>query len=285
LRVAVIGANGQLGSDIMTVFGNSAVPYTHSEIDVTDYDSLKLIKEVDAIINTAAFHKVDGCENDPLKALNVNSLGARNVARWSREIGATAIYIGTDYVFDGKKTMPYTEEDVPNPINSYGISKLAGELYTRSINEKHYIFRVSSLFGIAGASGKGSNFVETMIRKAGSGERIQVVDDIIMTPTHAQDAAETIRAVLQAGAEKVPYGTYHASNSGQCSWYEFARDIFGMLNVNADLARISSEPQPTIRRPAFSALASSLPEHGIKIRHWKEALKDYLIKKGHLKRV
>jgi len=117
------------------------------------------------IINTAAFHKTDQCEEEPLKTFSVNAIGAKNVATISKEINAITVYISSDYVFDGSKKEPYTEEDTPNPINTYGISKLAGELYTKQ-NPKHYIIRVASLFGVAGASGKGGNFVETMIKKA-----------------------------------------------------------------------------------------------------------------------
>lgn len=136
----------------------------HRDIGVSDYHGCLLSKEhqPEIILNTAAFHKIDQCEEEPLKTFQVNAVGAKNVAEISMEIGAVTVYISTDYVFDGLKNSPYTEDDTPNQINTYGISKMAGELYTRQ-NPKHYIFRVASLFGVAGASGKGGNFIEAFL--------------------------------------------------------------------------------------------------------------------------
>ncbi len=142
----------------------------------------------DVVINTAAFHKTDQCEEEPLKTFSVNALGARNIAMITKEIDATTVYISTDYVFDGSKKEPYTEEDIPAPINTYGISKLAAEHFTKQ-NPKHYIMRIASVFGKAGASGKGGNFVETMIAKAKKNESLTIIDDMWMSPTYTIDAA------------------------------------------------------------------------------------------------
>lgn len=255
---------------------------THKEVEVTDYKSCQIIKEYrpDFIINTAAFIKVDQCEEEPLKAFSVNAIGAKNVAAVSKEIGAVTVFISTDYVFDGFKGEPYTEDDVPNPINTYGISKLAGELYTKQ-NPKHYIIRVASLFGVAGASGKGGNFVETMIAKAKRGEQISVVDDMWMSPTYTRDAALAIKRIIEA---ELPYGIYHVTNEGCCTWFQFAKEIFKITNLNPALTPIkTSQLQMKAKRPKFSALRSvKLPKYGIKMRDWKEALYDYLVEKGHI---
>ena len=214
MKIAVIGSTGQLGTDLIKTLkdGHEVIGLAHKDIEITDYGSCMILKEhrPDVVINTAAFHKTDQCEEEPLKTFSVNAIGARNVTMVSREMEATAVFISTDYVFDGSKNKPYTEDDVPAPINTYGISKLAGEHFTRQ-NPKHYIIRIASVFGAAGASGKGGNFVETMITKAKKGESITVVDDMWISPTYTKDAALTLKGIIES---KLPYGTYHATNSG-----------------------------------------------------------------------
>jgi dTDP-4-dehydrorhamnose reductase len=284
MKIVVIGSTGQLGTDLMKVLKNEheTVGLTHQDIEVTDYTSCQILKKhhPDVIINTAAFHKTDQCEEEPLKTFAVNAIGAKNIVTISKEIEATTIFISTDYVFDGSKTKPYTEDDIPNPINTYGISKLAGELFTKQ-NPKHYIIRVASLFGVAGASGKGGNFIETMIAKAKKNELISVVDDMWMSPTYTKDAATTIKKIVEA---KLPFGTYHATNQGYCTWFQFAQEIFKITNLNPTLTPIkTNQLQMKARRPKFSALKSvKLPKYGIKMKSWKEALYDYLIEKGHI---
>ena len=284
MRIVIIGSTGQLGTDLMKALQNEhlVTGLTHQDIETTDYNSCLTLKQhaPDVIINTAAFHKTDQCEEEPLKTFSVNALGARNIATVSKETGATAIFISTDYVFDGLKNEPYTEDDTPNPINTYGISKLAGELYTKQ-NPKHYVFRVASLFGVAGASGKGGNFVETMITKAKKNEPIIVVDDMWMSPTYTKDAALTIKRVIES---LLPFGTYHATNLGYCSWFQFAEEIFKVTGLNPNLQPSkTSDTQTKARRPRFSALKSTkLPKHGILVREWKEALHDYLKEKEHI---
>jgi len=284
MRIAIIGSNGQLGTDLVRILRNDheVIGLTHKEIEVSDYSSCLILKEYkpDVIINTAAFHKTDQCEDEPIKAFQVNALGARNIAMISREIGSITVYISTDYVFDGSKNHPYNENDIPNPINTYGITKLAGELYTKQ-NPKHYVIRLASLFGVAGSSGKGGNFVETMIAKAKKNEQISVVNDMWMSPTYTKDAALLIKKILEL---KLPYGIYHASNKGYCTWFQFAEEIFKLTGINAYLKPIqTNQLQAKARRPMFSALESiKLQEYGIKVRDWKEALRDYLLEKGHI---
>jgi dTDP-4-dehydrorhamnose reductase len=284
MKIVVIGANGQLGTDLMKAFqrDHEVMGLTHKEVEVTDPNSFAILRDQhpDVIINTAAFHKVDQCEDEPLKAFSVNALGARNIAVLSKEMEAITVYISTDYVFDGAKTEPYTEDDFPVPVNTYGISKLAGELYTMQ-NPKHYIFRVASLFGVAGASGKGGNFVETIIGKAQKKEPISVVDDMWMSPTYTLDAAKIIKAVLES---KMPFGAYHATNAGYCTWFQFSQEIFKVLGLKPALTSIKTEQlQMKAKRPKFSALKSvKLPEYGVHPRNWRQALRDYLTAKGHL---
>jgi len=283
MRVAIIGAKGQLGSDLVKVFGEEAIPLTHKDLDVTDFESLKILKELgpDVIINTAAYHKTDECEENPEKTFLVNSVGARNVALISREIDAINVYISTDYVFSGTKGEPYTEEDVPNPINVYGVSKYAGEIFTKNYSQKYYIIRVASLYGKAGASGKGGNFVEFMIEKAKKGEEIRVVDDMFMSPTYTKDVARILKKFLELKPE---FGIYHMVNKGYCSWYEFTKVIFEILGWDVEIKPIrSGELRRLAKRPQFSALKNKkLEKLGLKMKPWKGALREYLKEKGYI---
>ena len=288
MKIIIIGANGQLGYDLIRAFENTEdeiAPLTHADIDVTDLrsasETLRNI-EPDAVINCAAYVRVDDAEDFPERAFAVNALGARNIARICRDLNSILAHISTDYIFDGRKKEPYTEEDTPNPLNVYGNSKLAGEYFVRNTLEEHYIIRSSSLFGASGASGKGGNFVETMIKKARNGEEIKVVDDMIMSPTHTRDLAGMIKKIL---IKKLPFGIYHAANQGQCSWYEFAKTIFETLEMEANLSPTkTSTLQSKARRPIYSPLVSiKLGKHGLEMKNWKEALTDYLVEKGHLK--
>lgn len=284
MKIVVIGSTGQLGTDLMKTLEaeHDVIGLSHNDIEVADYDSCMILKEhhPDVIINTAAFHKTELCEHEFLKTFSVNALGARNVALISEEINATVVFISTDYVFDGTKSEPYTEEDVPAPINTYGISKLAAEHFTGQ-NPSHYIVRIASAFGVAGASGKGGNFVETMIKMAKNKEAITVVDDMLMSPTYTKDAASILNGILKL---QLPYGVYHATNKGYCSWYHFAKEIFQITKLTADLTTTKTDLDcEKARRPLFSALTSTkLPKYDLEPQDWKGALRAYLIEKGHI---
>ncbi|CAI1492442.1 dTDP-4-dehydrorhamnose reductase [Thermococcus nautili] len=286
MRVAIIGANGQLGTDLVEVLkdeGFDVVPLTHRDLDVTVPESLKILKETkpDVIINTAAYVRVDDAELYPEKAFAVNAIGALNVARIAEEIDAINVYISTDYVFDGEKGKPYTEDDIPNPINVYGTSKLAGEIFTKNYSGRHYIIRVASLYGRAGARGKGGNFVNWVIEKAKRGERLKIVNDQVMSPTHTLDVAKTLAEFLQLEPE---YGVYHMVNEGYCSWYEFTKAIFEILSWKVEIEPIeSSELNRLAKRPRFSALKNwELKNLGFKMRSWRDALQEYLNYNGYL---
>ncbi len=283
MKVAVIGAKGQLGTDLVDVLNEefTVYPLTHEDVDVAVSESLEVLRDIhpDVIINTAAYVRVDDAENHAEKAFAVNAIGALNVARISSEIDAVNIYISTDYVFDGEKGEPYVETDKPNPINVYGASKYAGEILTKNYSEKHYVIRVASLYGKAGASGKGGNFVNWVVDMARKGQELRIVADQFMSPTYTKDVALAVREFLKLRPD---YGIYHMVNDGYCSWFEFTKAIFEILDWDVEIQPIkSSELNRLARRPAFSALQNyKLERIGIKMRHWREALRDYLAEKG-----
>jgi dTDP-4-dehydrorhamnose reductase len=286
MRVAVIGANGQLGTDLVKILNDwDLILLTHSDLDICDFVYTRKVIEgakPKIVINTAAFNRVDDCENEPSKAFWVNTYAVRNLAQVCASLNCVLMHISTDYVFGGEKRAPYTEDDAPNPLNVYGVSKLAGEYFVRALCPKHFIVRTSGLYGVAGSSGKGGNFVETMIRLAKEGKPIRVVTDQVLTPTYTRDLAHKIKELLQTEA----YGVYHITNSGQCSWYEFAAKIFELLSLKPDFGpTTSAEFGAKAKRPAYSVLAHGrLAQLGLDdLRSWPEALAAYLEEKGLLK--
>jgi dTDP-4-dehydrorhamnose reductase len=284
MRAVVIGANGQLGTDLIKILsGWDIVGLTHSDLDIRDLARARVVLsqiKPDAVINTAAFNRVDDCEDEPDKAFSVNAYGARNLARVCAELHCVLTHISTDYVFGGEKASPYIEDDVPNPRSVYGGSKLAGEYFVRNICPKHFIVRTSGLYGLAGSSGKGGNFVETMIRLAGEKKPVRVVEDQVLTPTYTNDLAERLKELVQTQA----YGLYHVTNSGQCSWYEFAARIFFLLGLKPDFGPTTTKAfGAKAQRPAYSVLApEKLRQLGMAaLPSWEDALERYLIEKGH----
>lgn len=284
MRTLLLGSNGQLGSDLRRIWTDELIALPHQELDVCDRDRVHAIIRREApqlIINTAAYHRVDECESNGARAFEVNALGAKNVADAAREVGAAVMFISTDYVFDGEKGAPYVEEDLPRPLSVYGVSKLAGEHLVRQSNPRHFIVRASSLFGVAGASGKGGNFVETMIRKAREGEALRVVDDQVSSPTFTWDLA----LKLQELASTQRLGLYHVTNTGHTSWHGFAAKIFELTGLRPSLTAITSqELGAAARRPRFSVLEHrALRAAGlVPLRSWEEALVAYLSEKGYL---
>jgi dTDP-4-dehydrorhamnose reductase len=282
MRIAIIGATGQLGSDLVKVLGtvHHLIPMTHEDIEVTDCASVFALigqSQPDVVINTAAFHRVDQCEDDVGKALSVNARGVRNVALACREAGATLVHLSTDYVFGGDlaRSTPYAEDDLPAPTNMYGVSKLAGEHVIRYLTERYFIFRVAGLFGVAGSSGKGGNFVELMLRLASEGRSVRVVDDQRTTPTYTVDLARQIAAVIETDE----YGLYHATSQGDCTWYEFAAEVFRQSGLEPPLARArTGDFGEKATRPAYSVLGNAALQRLGKdiMRPWQEALAAYL---------
>lgn len=289
MKVAVIGASGQLGSDLCkTLTDLQIVPLTHRDVEIVDLSSVKRAlsqHRAEVVINTAAFVRVDDCETDPDKAFLTNALGARNVAVVAQEIGARMVHISTDYVFGGEtetRTTPYTEFDTPTPPNTYGKSKLAGEEFVRYLCHKHFIVRVSALFGTAGSSGKGGNFIETIIRLAKERPELTVVNDQIFSPTYTRDLARKIAWLITTEY----YGTFHITNKGICSWYDFAVEILRQAGLDTPVIPITSDQYPQkARRPQYSVLDNyHLRLLGADdMRPWQEALNDYLKSKGHIR--
>ncbi len=279
MKALLIGVDGQLGTDLKRTCPDdvSLTGLTQDDLDITHQASvLSIIKEQapDLIINTAAYTRVDDAEENVDLAMNVNAIGVKHVSIAAQLCGARLVHISTDYVFDGGKVSkkePYFEDDCPAPINTYGISKYAGELFAQSYCQRHYIVRLASLYGKAGAMGKGGNFVYTMLKLAKERKTVNVVNDIFMSPTYALDAAGMIWDIALSDRE---YGIYHVVNSGICSWYEFASEIISAVGLRASILPVSSSEFPTkARRPVWSPLAS---KKGITMRPWQEAVRDFL---------
>jgi len=286
MRIAITGANGQVGTNLIETLSNEheIIALTHKDLDITDLNKTKTtLNKIrpELVINTAAYHKTDECEENPEKSFLVNSIAVRNLALICKEIGASLIHFSSDYVFDGKKKEPYTEDDIPNPINVYGVSKLAGEIFIRNTLKEHYIIRPSGIFGKAKKAGK-KNFITRMLELAREKGKLKIVDDQIFSPTYAKDLAEKVAELIKTNK----YGTYHITNSGYCSWYELAKTAFELTGINVELKPIKSHEFPMkARRPHFSVLENrNLKRIGLSpLRHWKEALKEYLKEIGELK--
>jgi dTDP-4-dehydrorhamnose reductase len=279
-RVLLIGANGQLGSDLAKALardGAEVIPRRHSDIDVRDGDAVArelAAHRSDFVINTAAFHKVEECETHPELAFEVNATAVRRLGVACAEAGAVLVHFSTDYVFGSGKQEPYAESDLPGPLNVYGASKLAGEYLLATVADRYYIIRTCGLYGVAGSSGKGGNFVELMLRKAQAGETIRVVNDQVLTPTYTVDLAEAVVALMKTGR----FGLYHVSAESKCSWYEFARGIFEISGMHVDLrpATTAGFPSP-VRRPSYSVLSKAkLRALGIEMPDWRDGLPRYL---------
>jgi dTDP-4-dehydrorhamnose reductase len=284
LKVAVIGAPGQLGQDLMRVFDEDAVGFAHQDLDVTDearVASAISSAEPDWVLNTAAFHRVDDCELDPTSTFAVNAVGALNVARAAADVGSGVVFYSTDYVFGGEdreRDHPYEEGDSPHPLSVYGASKVAGEQLVAQANPRHLVVRSAGLYGTA-TSRKGWTFPELMLNKARTDGFVRVVTDQVLSPTFTADLALKTKELIEHDA----VGLFHLTNDGECSWYEFARGAFDLAGVEAEMEPIESgQLRQRARRPSYSALTTArLQNMGLNpLRPWKEALSDYLRTKG-----
>lgn len=281
MRALVLGANGQLGSDLVRIWRSrvEVVPVTRADADVTDAEALRrlvtLVKP-DVVLNTTAFHNLPLCEQEPLRTFEVNAVGGRNAALAAREVGAAFVQFSTDYVFDGRKGAPYVESDTRQSLNVYGASKIATEDLVLQAHPGALVVRVSGLFGLAGSAGKGGNFVETMLRLAREGQPIRVVADQATAPTNTAEIAEGLLPIVEAGTQ----GVVHLAAAEGCSWADFAEAIFDLCGLRPDFRRVTSaEFASPVVRPAYSVLAS---ERVPPLRHWRVGLERYLREKGHL---
>ena len=282
-RVALIGATGQLAYDLRRAWAEHApedqlIGLTHAEVEVADLNSGRAILETirpTLVVNTSAYHKVDVVEENTDRAVAVNAMGPRNLALACRGLDAVLMHMSTDYVFSGRKAAPYVEADPVDPVNVYGVSKAGGENFVRYLWPKHFIVRCSGLYGVAGSSGKGGNFVELMLRLALRGGPIRVVDDQTLTPT----ATRALAAQIAELSRTTSYGTYHATCQGQCTWFEFAAEIFRQARVSPPLyPQTTADSGAKARRPGYSVLENeNLKRLGLdRMPPWQEALAEYL---------
>jgi len=295
-KAVVIGGNGQLGSDLVRVLqarrvaasaasggsveDDGVVSLRHADIEVCNpvevRETLSQLKPA-VVFNMAAFHRVDDCEDDQERAFSVNAVAPAHLARICHELDAVFVHISSDYVFgsDRQRAVPYLETDAPGPVNVYGASKLAGEYLVKNSTPKHVVVRTTGLYGTAGSSGKGGNFVELMLRLAREGKPIRVVNDQRLAPTYTADLAPAIIDLV----DRQQYGLFHVVNRGGCSWFEFATAIFELAGLAPDLTPTATETfAARAERPRYSVLSTeSLADAGIaRPRPWREALAAYL---------
>lgn len=273
MKILVTGAKGQLGIEVAKQSGeHDLILAGREDLDITDArqvsSCLRGVKP-DAVIHCAAYTNVDGAESDEDGAFRVNAIGAQNMAAGCLETGARLVYVSTDYVFDGTKQGVYREFDPVNPQTVYGRTKWQGEELVRQILGRHYIVRTAWLYG------EGKNFVQTMLQLAEKQHTLRVVADQVGTPTSTVDVARAIYRLLDSDA----YGTYHASCQGQCSWYDFACEIFRQAGKQVQVLPVTTAefPRPA-KRPAYSVLDNYMLRMtvGDPMRSWQKALAEYI---------
>jgi dTDP-4-dehydrorhamnose reductase len=280
MRYAVLGANGQLGGDLCPRLRGQVLRLTRTELDLSQPGAACEVLgrlRPDIVVNCAAYNFVDRAEDEPAAAFAVNAWGVRELALACRELGCVLVHFSTDFVFglDAGRRTPYVETDAPGPVSVYGLSKLAGEYLVRALCPRHFVIRTCGLYGIRGSGGKGTNFVETMLRLARQGKPLRVVADQVCTPSYTADVAAATAALL--GTEC--HGVYHLTNAGCCSWLGFAEAIFELEGIRPDLTPVTSaEYGARARRPAYSVLdRAAYGFLGLPLpRPWREALAAYL---------
>jgi dTDP-4-dehydrorhamnose reductase len=280
--VLVTGSGGQLGQALQSIAPNYSdihfVFCDSTKLDITNLNNIKQqFKQFKPsfCINAAAYTAVDKAESEPEKAHLINVVGVKNLAEVCKEFDTTLFHISTDFVFDGTKDSPYSEDDVPNPTGVYGQTKLEGEKAIQETWDKHFIVRTSWVY-----SQFGSNFMKTMLRLASERDKLSVVNDQIGTPTNAVDLAEVLVKIVQSPITHHPssntFGVYNFSNEGQCSWYYFAKKIFEFNNINVNLEPIPTTSFPTsAKRPTFSVLDKTKIKNkfGVEVKYWETSLK------------
>jgi dTDP-4-dehydrorhamnose reductase len=280
MNVAVIGANGQLGTDLMDVLSvrHNVTGLNHADIEITEVESvrnaLSTIKPA-IVLNTAAYHIVPEAEKFPAKAFQINGIGALNLAKVCQDLNIRLVHYSTDYVFDGKKQKPYTEDDRPNPLSVYANTKLSGEYFALNYCDHSYVVRVSGIYGKVPCRAKGGNFITTMIKLANEKPEVRVVNDEILTPTPTYHIAKNTAALIETDA----FGLYHMSCEGEVSWYEFAKVIWETLRLKTPLYAASVKDFPlVVKRPFYSVLENkNLNKLGInEMPEWREALIQFL---------
>lgn len=280
MRIAVVGSEGQLGAAVVLEClsaGHEVVQFTHSMLDIASGEQVRTVMDrarPDAIVNCAAYNDVDGAEDHPVAALDVNTFAVRALARASDACGAAFVHYSTDFVFDGKASQPYTEADVPNPRGTYAASKLLGEWFACTA-QRAYVLRVESLFGSVkgGRPAKGS--VASILKGIQSGAETRVFEDRTISPTYVFDAAVATRTLLEGSATP---GLYHCVNSGSCTWLEFAYALARTLGVEPNIVPIKmSETKLRAERPMYCVLSNAkLAAAGVTMPSWEDAVVRYI---------
>jgi len=286
MRIAVLGAAGQLGRDLCPRLPGKVLPLTRADIDLAVVSSIPRTLDAvrpDVLVNCAAYNWVDRAEAEPGVAFAVNGLGVRHLATHCAARGIRLVQFSTDYVFglDNTRTTPLTEGNLPGPVSVYGLSKLAGEYFARTECPQTLVIRTCGLYGVWGSGGKGGNFVETMLRLAAAGKALRVVNDQRCTPSYTVDVAEATVALINNNAQ----GIFHVTNAGSCTWYEFALEIFRQTGLKPDLQPVTSDEfGAAARRPRYSVLSNAklagYGQAGLQPvpppRPWPQALAAYL---------
>ena len=262
-RAVVFGAAGQLGVELVRELKArryAVTAWDRTQVDITDTSAVeRALAQTDAevVFNAAAYNQVDVAEKEPLAALQVNGLAVRNLALACRQIDAQLVHFSTDYVFDGCARHPYVEDDPPHPLGAYAVSKLAGELYAQAYLERVLVVRTSGVFGPGGLQTARGNFVELMLRLAGSGQPIRVVEDHVASPTFAPLLAARTADLV----ERTQSGVFHIGGGSPTSWFQFARTIFEVAGLQPMLmATNEREYRTAARRPKYSALSNAKME-------------------------
>ncbi len=281
-KILIFGSEGQLGHDLAAVLAADyqVKAFSRVQADITDFNSVfKIItrEKPEFVINAAAYNKVEAAETQSDLAFTINASAVGNMASAAANAGGVFVHVSSDYVFAGNKAL-FTEADEPNPLSAYGQSKLKGEKLIQSSQVNYYLIRTSSVFGIQAGKQK-MNFVDTIIARAKEDKALKVVDDQIMSPTYSFDLAGKIKELIEKPA---PFGIYHVSNQGSCSWYEFAQKILELMSINAPITPISTEESGTkVNRPKKSILKNlALEKEGFApMPTWQDALSRYLKEK------
>jgi len=279
-KIVIVGAGGQLGTDLLEVLAEyGPIAANRTAYDLGDHDAMRALVaryQPTLVINTAAYHNVEHCEIHPDRAMAINAIAVDALAQACALGGAALAQVSTDYVFDGRADKPYREEDGVNPLSAYGVSKAAGEQLVRRHGACHFIIRTSGLYGRAGSKTKGYTFVERVLGQAERGEPIRVVNDMTFSPSYTRDVARTMRAIFERGV----FGTYHVTNAGHCTWFEFASEAFRLSKMEpSDFTAVSYRSfDGYIGRPKYSALHhGGLESAGIEIpRDWRSGLAAYI---------
>ncbi len=283
MRMAVVGARGQLGAAVVNECGSAheVTAFARAALDVTDGNAVASAMNgarPEVIINCAAYNNVDAAEDHPVDALNGNAFAVRSLARAAADHGATLVHYSTDFVFDGTASAPYAEDDQPNPRSVYAASKLLGEWFAADA-PRAYVLRVESLFGRAPDGGPAKGSVAAILKTIVAGGEPRVFEDRTVSPTYVVDAARATRRLVEANA---PAGLYHCVNSGHCTWLEFARELARQLGVDARLIPVRVADVPLrAKRPQYCALSNEkLASLGIVMPTWQDALARYLEARG-----